>query len=104
MPCARHLPAQAGFPILPRLLTAASAATAFLAAAFAWNLRSSVKELKKGGVVAPSWISGNLLRCNALNIIGLFASVLAVQAALGEPGLGGARDYRLCRTQLGSSQ
>lgn len=72
-----------GFPLLPRLLTAASATAAFLTAAFAWNFRSSVKELKKGGVVAPSWISGNLLRCNALNIFGLFASVLAVQAVLG---------------------
>ncbi|KAG2488510.1 hypothetical protein HYH03_013013 [Edaphochlamys debaryana] len=67
----------------PRLFTMSSIACSFVSIVFAQVLMNTSQKMSGGETISPSLISGNLLRCMVLNIVGVVLAVFGLQSALG---------------------
>ncbi|GLC35314.1 hypothetical protein PLESTB_000578200 [Pleodorina starrii] len=73
----------AGGPSWDRYFTAAGVVCGFLSTFFAHGFLRLARKLAAGEVVEPGWLSASLLRCNGLNVLGIGATVIGLQASVG---------------------
>ncbi|GLI70585.1 hypothetical protein VaNZ11_015511 [Volvox africanus] len=66
-----------------RYFTALGVVCGFISTFFAHGFLRMARKLGAGQVVEPGWLEGSLLRCNGLNVLGIGATVVGLQASVG---------------------
>ncbi|GIL89575.1 hypothetical protein Vretimale_1868 [Volvox reticuliferus] len=75
--------APAGGASWDRYFTAFGVVCGFISTFFAHGFLRTARKLGAGEVVVPGWLESSLLRCNGLNVLGIGATVVGLQASVG---------------------